>query len=91
VDDGQIGDRQARPIHQLHTSALRQLIVKAALAAGRRVFSLALHATAPSVEKMVIVSRGVGNRPQLVVTPLGCRSSPNSKQRPRLSPRALFT
>jgi hypothetical protein len=43
--------------------------VKAELAAGRRVFSLALHATAPSVEKMVIASREAANGPQLVVTP----------------------
>jgi hypothetical protein len=43
--------------------------VKAELAAGRRVFALALHATAPSVEKMVIASREAANGPQLVVTP----------------------
>jgi hypothetical protein len=43
--------------------------VKAELAAGRRVFSLALHATAPSVEKMVIASREANNGPELVVTP----------------------
>jgi hypothetical protein len=43
--------------------------VKAELAAGRRVFAMALHATAPSVEKMVIASRESGSGPQLVVTP----------------------
>jgi hypothetical protein len=43
--------------------------VRAELAASRRVFALALHATAPSVEKMVIASRETGNGPELVVTP----------------------
>jgi hypothetical protein len=43
--------------------------VKAELAAGRRVFALALHATSPSVEKMVIASREATTGPELVVTP----------------------